>query len=310
VSSGQPGGPGPQVFGFARRVAARRGHDHVAVAHVVFGLTEAAPDLLRAVGVDVARLRSEAAAALPPPSALGAAADAPLPFASAVKDVLEDALDEYARIGHGEFGLEHLLLGLLRGRAGAAAGPLLAQGLDLDALRRRFGAPGPQLTGSWNVERKFRCADLAAARAAAEAQGARFSAVLEQIDTYFHATHGRLKLREMAGHRAELIWYDRADDEGARASHYRLAAVADAAALGDALGRGLGIRAIVRKRRELWMLGNVRIHLDDVADRGTFVEFEAVQGPGESEAASRERIEHLARALGLAEAVAVSYVDL
>ena len=46
--------------------------------------------------------------------------------------------------------------------------------------------------------------------------------VLSQRDTYFHARHGRLKIREEEGAPAQLIAYQRADLAGQRESHYRL----------------------------------------------------------------------------------------
>ncbi len=46
---------------------------------------------------------------------------------------------------------------------------------------------------------------------------------------------------------------------------------------------GLALRGEVRKRRELLMYHNVRIHLDDVQGLGTFLEFEAVVSPSDSE---------------------------
>ncbi len=67
-----------------------------------------------------------------------------------------------------------------------------------------------------NIELKARCADLGAAREAALVAGARVVGVLNQIDTYFVVPHGRLKLREINGERAELIQYDRDNDPNAR----------------------------------------------------------------------------------------------
>src|SRR5205823_14349078 len=132
-----------------------------------------------------------------------------------------------------------------------------------------------------NVELKARCGDLAAARAAAEAFGARAAGVLHQLDTYLRCQHGRLKLRETIGVTpAELIWYDRSNEAKFRPSDYRLVAVNDPAGLKAALGAAMGLRGEVRKIRRLMLWGNVRIHLDEVEDLGSFVEFEAVLAAG------------------------------
>jgi adenylate cyclase class 2 len=163
-----------------------------------------------------------------------------------------------------------------------------------------------------NVELKARCHDLAAARAAAERIGTRFEATLHQIDTYFHVPHGRLKLREIDGVRAELIGYERPNETGDRASDYRVVPVTDTAGLKAALAAALGVRGEVRKRRDLLLWRNVRIHLDEVEGLGSFLEFEAVVSPTDNEAASREHLKQLAAALKVSEAdrIAVSYSDL
>jgi predicted adenylyl cyclase CyaB len=163
-----------------------------------------------------------------------------------------------------------------------------------------------------NIELKSRCPDLAAAQAAAAAVGARPAGLLRQVDTYFHCRQGRLKLRQINNDRAELIWYARPDDPAARASDYHLYPVPDAASLLTILSQALGVRQVVEKRRELLLWENVRIHLDDVAGRGTFVEFEAVLQQGDDESASYARLEKLAAALKLSpeDRIATSYGDM
>lgn len=172
-----------------------------------------------------------------------------------------------------------------------------------------------------NIELKARCADLAAARAASERSGARFVHVEEQRDTFFQAAQGRLKLRERTwrnGHgavdrsEAELIAYRREDVAGARESRYTVVPTPDPTLLTAALASTLGIRGVVAKRRELWMLHNVRIHLDAVEGLGSFVEFEAVLFEGETEAVAHARVAGLQAALGIgaADVVPVAYADL
>jgi predicted adenylyl cyclase CyaB len=163
-----------------------------------------------------------------------------------------------------------------------------------------------------NLERKIPCADLGAARAALERLGARREGVQAQTDTYFPVRAGRLKLREIAGQEAVLIWYARPDEATARLSTYYLVPVADADSLRVALMAALGVRGEVRKRREVYHWHNVRIHLDEVTGLGNFVEFEAVLGEGEDEATAHDRLRQLGEMLGLSpkENVAGSYADL
>lgn len=163
-----------------------------------------------------------------------------------------------------------------------------------------------------NLELKARCADLSAARAGALALGAKPARVEAQLDTYYVCRSGRLKLRQVAGRRAVLIWYRRPDEEGVRLSEYHLTPVTDAARLKSALEASLGVRGVVKKRRELLRWENVRIHLDSVEGLGCFVEFEAVLSEEEDEERSRERLARLIEAMGVAdeEVIAGSYADL
>ena len=165
-----------------------------------------------------------------------------------------------------------------------------------------------------NVELKCRCPDLAAARVAAMALSPppRDGGLLHQIDTYYPVPHGRLKLRQIVGVKAELIGYDRADVAAVRTSDYRLTPVADADALHATLAAALGVRGRVAKVRHLLLWHNVRIHLDDVADLGTYVEFEAVCSLTDSEAVGHARLAHLCDAMGLtaADRQHESYADL
>ncbi len=162
-----------------------------------------------------------------------------------------------------------------------------------------------------NLELKAIDPDPAATLAAALAHGAQDRGVLRQRDTYFHAAQGRLKLREQEGEPAELIAYARADRAGPKVSTYRRVPVFDAEALTAALHDVLGTRAVVEKERRLLLHEGVRIHLDRVADLGTFVELEAVAGAG-GVTVQVPRVDALRAALGISDErlVAKGYADL
>lgn len=133
-----------------------------------------------------------------------------------------------------------------------------------------------------------------------------------QIDTYFHCLHGRLKLRQIDGLRGELICYARADEQGPKSSDYQLAPIAHPETLKAALTAALGVRAVVEKRREIFLHHNVRIHLDEVVNLGCFLEFEAVLGPKSDETAGRALIEDLTRrfAISPADLLSGSYGEM
>ena len=164
-----------------------------------------------------------------------------------------------------------------------------------------------------NVELKARDRDPARTFERARAAGAVEAAVLEQRDTYFRTTSGRLKLREEVGLPAALVAYGRADVHEPRASEYGLVAVADPEALLRALELVLGVRGIVDKRRRLLLWEEtVRLHLDEVRGLGAFLEIEAVAAPASDLVGEREQVERLATALGIEpeDVVAESYIDL
>jgi hypothetical protein len=83
------------------------------------------------------------------------------------------------------------------------------------------------------------------ARDAALRLGASDAGVLEQTDTYFHCTSGRLKLRETVGRRAELIAYARPDRADVRASDYHVIPVETPEQLKRGLAAALGVRVVV-----------------------------------------------------------------
>lgn len=163
-----------------------------------------------------------------------------------------------------------------------------------------------------NVELKGHDPDPAATLAAAFALGATDHGVLRQRDTYFRATSGRLKLREQEPGGAQLIAYERADDAQARQSAYHLVDVPDPAALTAALDAALGATVVVEKERRLLIDDGVRIHLDDVAGLGAWVELEAVAEPGSDLSAEHAKVARLRTALGLSDdrAVAEGYAAL
>jgi len=144
-----------------------------------------------------------------------------------------------------------------------------------------------------NIELKARLGDIDAARAIAEAITTKRLGSRHQIDTYFHCQAGRLKLRQIDGLSAELVWYSRPDEEGPKASDYKLVPVANPETLKGALSAALGVRVVVEKRREVFLWHNVRIHLDEVTGLGSFLEFEAVLGPDVDDAKGHKQLETL-----------------
>lgn len=127
-----------------------------------------------------------------------------------------------------------------------------------------------------NIEIKARCVNLEHARHVAQKHKTDYLGIDHQLDTYFNTMSGRMKLRESSLSGAMLIPYLRQDQSGPKKSEYALLKVEDAAYLKNLLKNILGIQAVVDKKREIFLVDNVRVHLDEVRDLGSFIEFEAV----------------------------------
>jgi predicted adenylyl cyclase CyaB len=163
-----------------------------------------------------------------------------------------------------------------------------------------------------NVEIKARITNPGAIRRRAEALADGPAELLEQEDTFFACPEGRLKLRRFGNGGAELIFYRRADTAGPRQSEFLKASIPDPDAFEAALGAALGVLGRLRKRRTLYLVGQTRIHLDEVERLGSFLELEVVLGDDQSIADGEVIARELMAALGVGEAdlVDVAYVDL
>lgn len=143
--------------------------------------------------------------------------------------------------------------------------------------------------------------------------GAEARGVLRQEDTYFDVPRGRLKLRRERGARAHLIAYERSNASGQRESQYRIVEVEDDIGLEAALTSALGVMAVVRKSRQLFIYKGVRIHLDRVDRLGDFIELEGVAAPEDSDLTRFEALlADLRHSLGIqaADLLGSSYSDL
>jgi predicted adenylyl cyclase CyaB len=163
-----------------------------------------------------------------------------------------------------------------------------------------------------NIEIKARLRDPEAVRARAEALSDTPVQIIPQEDTFFNVPRGRLKLRELAPDRGQLVYYERPDVAGPKRSDYILAATTEPSALKAALTAALGVRGVVRKRRCLYLAGQTRIHLDEVEDLGTFVELEVVLRPGQTDAEGQAIADGLLAKLGVQEddLLEGAYMDL
>ena len=161
-----------------------------------------------------------------------------------------------------------------------------------------------------NIEFKAELRNVEAARRACKLVGAQKMGQLKQVDTYFKLADGRLKKREASGEPIEWIFYHRPNRVSPKMSNYTI--LTDEQARRRWGTQSLSVWLVVAKTRDLWMVGDVRIHLDDIQDLGHFIEFEAmvsrrfdVKMCHTAIAELREQFQPL-----LGEPISVSYSDL
>ena len=163
-----------------------------------------------------------------------------------------------------------------------------------------------------NIEFKARCSDPKKVRQILENESADYKGKDHQIDVYFNSPNGRLKLRK-GKIENYLIYYDRADKKGPKQSNVYLFKTQQRTALESLLTKSLGVKAVVDKQREIYLIGNVKVHIDKVKGLGSFVEVEAMDYKeiiGKSEL--KKQCHYYLAKFGIAkkDLVSVSYSDL
>jgi predicted adenylyl cyclase CyaB len=130
-----------------------------------------------------------------------------------------------------------------------------------------------------NVEIKASCADPQRIRDILMSEGARYVGRDHQIDIYYKTGHRRLKLRKGNIENA-LIAYARADVDAPKLSEVLLYKTHDAASLREILDVTFDTHVVVDKQRDIYFIGNVKFHVDELQQLGTFVEIEAIDEAG------------------------------
>jgi predicted adenylyl cyclase CyaB len=162
------------------------------------------------------------------------------------------------------------------------------------------------------IEIKAKCESQEAIRRIIRSRHADFKGTDHQIDTYFQARDGRLKLRE-GNIENYLIFYKRGDKAGPKQSDVILFETKPGSPLKEILVKSVGILVEVDKLREIYFIENIKFHLDTVKDLGTFVEIEAIDSDG---SIGKEKLmaqcSEYVKLFGISEKdlISVSYSDL
>ncbi len=163
-----------------------------------------------------------------------------------------------------------------------------------------------------NIEIKARVHDFEALRRIAEQITDTPCQVIPQEDTFFNCQQGRLKLRELGPQRGQLVYYLRPDVAGPKHSDYKIFDTGNPSQLKLLLSQAYGVRGVISKVRYLYMVGQTRIHLDDVKGLGKFMELEVVLHPGQADAEGQAIAEELMQRLGLlpGDLIDTAYMDM
>jgi predicted adenylyl cyclase CyaB len=131
-----------------------------------------------------------------------------------------------------------------------------------------------------NIEIKAWCSEPDKIRAILLERNADFKGIDQQIDSYFKVPKGRLKLRE-GDIENSLIFYNRSNKIGPKQAEVYLYNPESNTELKEILVNALGILVTVKKKREIYLIDNVKFHIDAVDNLGAFIEIEAIDTTGE-----------------------------
>lgn len=161
-----------------------------------------------------------------------------------------------------------------------------------------------------NVDFKCELRDPGLARLALRKFGAILAATLAHQDTYFRVPDGRLMRREAEGEPVEYVLYRRIDRPVPTVSSFTILSENEARQRLGASDPPVWVE--VRKRREIWLLADARVHLDQVEGLGWFIEIDVLVTKRRSERDCRELIGKIREALGpcLGGLIATSYADM
>ena len=163
-----------------------------------------------------------------------------------------------------------------------------------------------------NIEIKARVHDFTSLQRIAERLSDTPCQVIPQVDTFYNCPNGRIKLRELGPQRGQLVFYVREDTSGPKHSEYEIFETDNPGGLKLILAAAYGVRGVVSKVRYLCLVGQTRIHLDDVKGLGKFMELEVVLRQDQTDAEGQTIAEELMEQLGVREEdlIDTAYMDM
>lgn len=159
-----------------------------------------------------------------------------------------------------------------------------------------------------NIELKTKLENFDRIKLILKQRGIELSEILIQTDIYYDFSNFLLKLRK-SNEEYQLIKYNRDEYGKERISDYEILKIRgeDPISFFNSIFK---ISTIVKKKRELYLYKNTRIHLDEVETLGKFLEIETVVKSSDEEAQTEfQQVVNLLE-LDLSKQLKVSYRDL
>ena len=127
-----------RVLALAQDEAMRFSHNYIGTEHLLLGLIRekegVAGRALQTLGVELEKARQAVTFIIGRGDAVTTPSE--ITLSPRTKKIIELAIDEARKLGHGRVGTEHLLLGLAREGEGIASGILESLGITMDKVRR------------------------------------------------------------------------------------------------------------------------------------------------------------------------------
>lgn len=163
-----------------------------------------------------------------------------------------------------------------------------------------------------NIEIKARVNDISKLRKLAKSLATETVQLLLQEDIFYNNKNGRLKLRIFSENLGNLIHYERPNASNAKLSSYLLYETKKPIELRNLLSTSLGEIISVKKKREVYIVGQTRVHLDEVEELGTFMELEVALLDKQTANEGKLIIANLMEKLEISskDLVSVAYADL
>lgn len=152
-----------------------------------------------------------------------------------------------------------------------------------------------------NIEIKAKARDFPRQVEIAREMSGEEPLLLKQKDVFYQCRDGRLKLRFENDDPPVLVGYHRPDQSGPKLSDYLLYKSQDGAQLDALLAKVLGRIGVVSKFRTVYLVGQTRVHLDEVEGLGSYLELEVVLRDEQSLEEGQEIANKLMNALGVEE---------